>query len=66
MIQEILQKLLGQISSGRFILTCICGVAFGVMAVQKILEPKDSLLIFTLVFSSYFQKPTEPKTPAGQ
>lgn len=56
-------QLVRQISSGRFILTVICGLSFGYMAITGILEAKDSLLIMTLVFSSYFQKPTETSKP---
>ena len=42
--------------SGRFILTCISGIVFAWMSITGILDPKDSMAIMLVVFTSYFQK----------
>ena len=49
-------KLLSQITSGRFILTVICGVVFAYATIAKIIPPDAVISILTMVFISYFQR----------
>lgn len=47
---------MNKLSSGRFILTVVSALAFGYMATTKILDPKDSLQLITMVFVLYFTR----------
>lgn len=48
--------MLNKLLSGRFILTVICGLVFGYVAIKMILPPEQTATILTMVFVSYFQK----------
>jgi len=48
--------ILKKITSGRWILTVLAGIAFLYSVVYKILPPEAVATIITMVFISYFQK----------
>lgn len=53
---------LSHIISSRWILSIICGLVFAYMSVNKIIDPKDSMIIIVSVFALYFNKQrSEPK-----
>ena len=59
--------LLKTVCSGRWILTVMVGCTFSYLAITAQIEPKDVLVIASMVFISYFNKPTEkPVEPPKQ
>jgi hypothetical protein len=48
--------MIDKLTSGRLILTVICGLVFAYVAVKKIVPPDAIISILTMVFISYFQR----------
>ncbi len=57
MLKEILTHLFTKMSSGRWILTVICGLVFAYTAINKIIPVDAVVSILTMVFVNYFNKP---------
>ena len=51
--------MINKLTSGRFILTVICGVVFAYAAVTSLISPEAVGIIITIVFKSYFEKKKE-------
>ena len=45
-----------KLKSGRWILTVVCAVVFGYVAMRKILPSEATASILTMVFSAYFHR----------
>jgi len=50
------QHIIDKFSSGRWILTVICGIVFAYVAIQKIIPVDATISILTMVFVSYFNR----------
>ena len=48
--------MIDKLTSGRLILTVICGLVFAYVSVTKIVPPDAVISILTMVFISYFQR----------
>ncbi len=55
-MKEILKKIVDQFTSGRYILTIICGVVFAYCAWKRVLTAEAITAIISMVFISYFQR----------
>lgn len=53
-----------KLASGRYCLALIAGVVFIIAAVMGTLDSKDIVIILTVVFQSYFNKPHRPDEQA--
>ena len=51
-----------KLSSGKFLLTLICGFVFAYVSIRKIIPPDAVVPILAMVFISYFQKNPEPNS----
>jgi hypothetical protein len=66
MIQELLQKLLAQVLSGKWIATVIVVSVYAYCACNGTVQPDKIQEITLIVLYAYFTKQTEPKNPIGQ
>ena len=48
--------MIDKVTSGRWILTVICGLVFAYTSFNKIITPETIIAILTMVFVSYFQR----------
>jgi len=48
--------MINKLLSGRFILTVVCALVFGICAIKKIMPVDAIVSIITMVFISYFQR----------
>ena len=57
-----MNSVLNKLLSARFILAIIAGITFMILAINEILDPKDSLMTIMVVLTFYYQKqrPNEP------
>lgn len=65
-MNELLKHILMKASSGRWILTVICGVVFGICAIKKIIPVDATVSILTMVFIAYFNRHDRPTENGGQ
>ena len=49
-------KIIEKLTSGRYYLTVICGIAFLYAVWKRVLPPEATASIITAVFMSYFQR----------
>ena len=51
-----MQQVLNKITSGRWLLTVICGGVFAFMSCTGAIEPKDALTVISIVITFYFSR----------
>ena len=65
-MHDILKKLITQITSGRWILTVICGLVFAFAVWKRILPGAATASIITSVFTAYFGRTDRTPTEGGK
>lgn len=58
-------RLLDKVTSGRFLLTVICGLTFAYLAATGKFEAAAVAAIISAVFRDYFDRRDRPGPPAG-
>jgi hypothetical protein len=56
------QQLFEKLTSGRWLLTVICGGVFAYMSCTGLIEPKDALMVIGIVITFYFTRSREVPT----
>jgi hypothetical protein len=51
-----MREIIAKLTSGRFILTVICGLTFAYLACKKILPNEATMGVIILVFEAYFHR----------
>jgi hypothetical protein len=64
-MHDIWKKLIDQITSGRWILTVICGIVFAFAVWKRILPDAATASILTSVFTAYFGRQDRTPTNGG-
>ena len=59
------QRIVDKLLSGRFILTCVCGVVFAYVACTNRIEVAAITAILSAVFTSYFGRNDRPPPTGG-
>ena len=51
-----MERLIAKLTSGRFVLTFICGVVFWTCALNKLIPAEAVVSLLAMVFTAYFNK----------
>lgn len=51
--------------SGRWILTCICGIVFAYCSIKRVIPPEAITAIMSSMFTAYFNRNDRKQTEGG-